>query len=205
MMRDGIICAVRSLRWPCGRSLAFPGMLFFLAAAPLFAQESESSPADSPTGQFFRWLNFAIVFGVIAYFAVKKGGPYFRGQAEEISPKIAEGARAREAAEEQRRQVEAKMANLEKEIAEMRAEAKKDAAAEAQRLRAQAREDAEKIERAAQAEIAAAERAARMELKTFAAKLAVERAEAVLREELTSKAESALFQTFVRELDRSAN
>lgn len=125
MMRDGIICAVRSLRWPCGRSLAFPGMLFFLAAAPLFAQESESSPADSPTGQFFRWLNFAIVFGVIAYFAVKKGGPYFRGQAEEISPKIAEGARAREAAEEQRRQVEAKMANLEKEIAEMRAEAKK--------------------------------------------------------------------------------
>jgi F-type H+-transporting ATPase subunit b len=205
MMRDATTRAVRRPRWPLGRSIAFLGMLFFLAAIPIFAQEGEKSPTESPTGLFFRWLNFAIVIGVIAYFAVKNGGPYFRSQAEEISRRIAEGARAREAAEEQRRQVEAKMANLEKEIVEMRAVAKKDAAAEAQRLRALAREDAEKIERAAQAEISAAERAARMELKAFAARIAVERAEAVLREELTPKSESALFQTFVRELDRSAN
>jgi F-type H+-transporting ATPase subunit b len=205
MMRVPTMRTLRRLRSPLGRNIAFLGMLFFLAAIPLFAQEGENSPTESPTGMLFRWLNFAIVFGVIAYFAVKKGGPYFRGQTEQISRKIAEGAQAREAAEGQRRQVEAKMANLEKEIVEMRAEAKKDAVAEAQRLRALAREDAEKIERAAQAEISAAERAARLELKAFAARLAVERAEAVLREELTPKAESALFETFVRELDRSAN
>lgn len=180
-------------------------ILALISALPLLAEEGEASPVDSPTGWVFRWLNFAIVFGAIAYFAVKKGGPYFRGQAEEISRKIAEGARAREAAERQRQEVQAKLAAMENEIAGMRAEAKKDAEAEAQRLRALAREEAQKIERAAAAEIAAADREARMELKAFAARLAVERAAALLREELTPKSEAALFQAFVQELERSVN
>jgi F-type H+-transporting ATPase subunit b len=187
------------------RNAGLLAMFVSMAAMPLLAQEGEASPVDSPTGWVFRWLNFAIVFGVVAYFAVKKGGPYFRRQAEEISRKIAEGTRAREAAERQRQEVQAKLANIENEIAGMRAEAKRDAEAEAQRLRALGREEAEKIERAAQAEIAAAERAARMELKVFAARLAVERAEAQLRQELTPKSEAALFQAFVQELERSVN
>jgi F-type H+-transporting ATPase subunit b len=187
------------------RNAGLLAMFVLIAALPMLAEEGEASPVDSPTGWVFRWLNFAIVFGVIAYFAVKKGGPYFRRQAEEISRKIAEGTRAREAAERQRQEVQAKLANIENEIAGMRAEAKRDAEAEAQRLRALGREEAEKIERAAQAEIVAAERAARMELKVFAAGLAVERAEAQLRQELTPKSEAALFQAFVQELERSVN
>jgi F0F1-type ATP synthase membrane subunit b/b' len=145
------------------------------------------------------------VFGAIAYFAVKKGGPYFRTNAEEISRKIEEGGRTREAAERQRREMEAKLASLPNEIAQMRAEAKRDMEGEAQRLRAQALEEAKKIERAALAEIAAAERAARMELKALAARMAVERAEALLRQQLTANAEQKLFQTFVAELERSVN
>ena len=179
--------------------------LVLLAALPVLAQEGEASPVDSPIGWIFRWLNFAIVFGAIAYLAWKKGGPYFRAQAEEISRKIVEGARAREAAERQRQEVQAKLANIESEIAAMRAESKRDAEAEAKRLRTLAREEAEKIERAAQTEMAAAERAARMELKVLAARMAVERAEALLRKELTPKSEAALFQTFVQELERSVN
>jgi F-type H+-transporting ATPase subunit b len=180
-------------------------VLSLLAALPALAQEGESSPADSPTGWIFRWLNFAIVFGAIAYFAVKKGGPYFRKQADEISRRIAEGARAREAAEQQRKEIQAKLAGIEQEVAAMREEAKRDADAEAQRLRALARAEAQKIEVVAQAEIAAAERAARMELKSLGARMAVERAEVLLREELTPKAETALFQNFVREIERSPN
>ena len=179
--------------------------LMLLAALPVLAQEGEASPVDSPAGWIFRWLNFAIVFGAIAYLAWKKGGPYFRAQAEEISQKIAEGARAREAAERQRQEVQAKLANIDSEIGAMRADSKRDAEAEAMRLRILAREEAQKIERAAQAEIAAAERAARMELKALGARMAVERAEALLRKELTPKSEAALFQTFVQELGRSAN
>jgi F-type H+-transporting ATPase subunit b len=179
--------------------------LLLFAALPVLAQEGGESPVDSPAGWIFRWLNFLIVFGAIGYLAWKKGGPYFRAHAEEISQKIAEGARAREAAERQRQEVQAKLANINSEIAAMRVEAKRDADAEAQRLRALSREEAQKIEHAAQAEIAVAERASRMELKTLAARMAAERAEALLRKELTPKSEAALFQTFVQELERSVN
>jgi F0F1-type ATP synthase membrane subunit b/b' len=87
----------------------------------------------------------------------------------------------------------------------MRAEGKRDAEAEAQRLRAMAREEAHKIEKAALAEIAAADRAARLELKALAARMAVERAEALLRQELTPASEQKLFHTFVVDLARSVN
>ena len=178
--------------------------LFLLIAAPVLAQEGESSPADSPTGQIFRWLNFAIIFGLIVY-ALRKAGPYFRGRSEEISKKIAEGARAREVAEQQRREAQAKLAGIPEVVAELRAEATRAAGAEAVRLRALAKAAAETIERAAHAEMAAAERAGRLELKGLAARMAFERAEAVLRQELTPNAEATLFRTFVTELEGSAN
>ena len=78
------------------------GIFLILVAAPAFAQEAGGDIADSPTGVVFRWLNFAIVAGIILYFFVKVAAPHFRSRSEEISRKIAEGARAREAADQQR-------------------------------------------------------------------------------------------------------
>jgi F-type H+-transporting ATPase subunit b len=191
-------------RWTNLRQAASFTMLFFLLAAPVFAQDDQPSPADSSTGWVFRWLNFAIVLG-LAIYALSKAGPYFRNHAQEISEKVAEGARAREAAEADRRAAQAKLAGIDAEAATMRAEAKRGAQAEAERLRAQAKAEAEAIERSAQAEIVAAERAARLELKALAARIAVEGAEAVLRSELTPKTEAALFGNFVAELEGSPN
>lgn len=184
--------------------LAFLATFFFLATLPALAQEG-GGEADTTTGWTFRWVNSAIVFGAIAYFAIKKGGPAFRANADDIARKIEEGTRAREAAEKQKQEVEAKLANLPKEIERLKAEAKRDSGAEAQRLRALAREEAQKIERAALAEIAAAERAAMLELKARTARLAVERAAVLLRTQLTPTAEQKLFQAFVADLERSVN
>jgi F-type H+-transporting ATPase subunit b len=183
----------------------FLAVFLFLAAWPVLAQERETPPAETPTGYIFRWLNFAIVFLGIAYLAVKMGGPYFRGQAEATAQKIAEGARARESAERQKKEIEQKLAGLDDEIKRMRVEAKRDAEGEAKRLRELARFEADKIERAAQLEIAAAGRAANQELKALAARLAIERAEAMLQKEMTPQAETGLFRTFVAELERSVN
>jgi F-type H+-transporting ATPase subunit b len=185
--------------------LGFFAFLFVLTTVPALAQEGEASPADSNIGWVFRWLNFAIVFGTIVYFAVKKGGPYFRRTAAEIAQKIEEGTRAREAAAARRREIEAKLANLDKEIEQMRAEAKRAGETDAQRVRALSRQEADKIELAAQAEIVATERAARLELKAVAARLAVERAESLLQKELTPETETGLFKAFVAELGRNVN
>lgn len=185
------------------RAASFAAM-FLLVAAPAFAQDDQPSPADSHVGWIFRWLNFAIVLA-LAIWALSKAGPYFRNHAQEISEKVAEGARAREAAEADRKAAQAKLAGIDAEAATMRAEAKRGAQAETERLRAQAKAEAEAIERSAQAEIEAAERAARLELKALAARIAIEGAEAVLRSELTPKTEAKLFGNFVAELEGSRN
>jgi len=185
--------------------ISFLVAFLLITVIPVLAQEGENSPADTPTGWAFRWLNFAIVFGAIGYCAVKFGGPVFRATAEETAKKIEEGARAREEAEKQKKEIEAKLANLPQEIAAMKAEAKRDTAAEAQRLRDQAKEEAQKIEKSVLAEIAAAERAARLEVKAQAARMAVDKAETLLRQQLNAKAEQKLFATFVAELERSVN
>jgi F-type H+-transporting ATPase subunit b len=196
--------AMRHIRSATG-ALCFLIIFLALAAGPVFAQEGEASPADSTTGWVFRWLNFALVFGAIGYCLAKYAAPAFGAQAEEISRKIAEGARAREAAERQRREIKTKLEGLEREIEQLRADAKRDAAVEAQRLRDMGRAEAEKIELAARAEIDAASRAGRMELKALGARLAVERAEVLLRQELAPKSDAALLRTFIAELERSVN
>jgi len=180
------------------------GVLLLLLAVPVVAQEGEASPAESLTGWVFRWINFAIVAAVIVY-AFWKASPAFRRHADEISERIAEGTRAREAADKQRREVQAKLAGIEQEVARMRVEAKQGAEAEAERLRELARTEAETIEHAAQQEIAARERAARLELKALAARLAIERAEAALRQTMTPESEAMLFGTFVKALEGKAN
>jgi F-type H+-transporting ATPase subunit b len=188
------------LRFP-----AYASLLVFLVTLPVLAQETEPSPADTTIGWGFRWLNFAIVFAGILYFAIKVCGPYFRGRTEEISRQVAKGARAREAAERLRQEVRDKLVGIDKEVAQIREEAKRSTEGEAKRLRELARREAETIERAGEAEIAAAQRNARLELKALAAGLAIERAEVLLQQELTPEAEASLIHIFVEQLGGSAN
>jgi len=193
--------SARGLRQSAIFLLAF----FPLLALPAMAQESGGSPVESATGWIFRWINFAIVFFLIWYFFAKVAGPAFGKNREEISRRIAEGTRAREAAEQQRREVQVKMAGIQNEIAAMSAEAQRGAEAEAKRIRDLAKKEAEAIDRAAQAEIQAAQRAGQIELKMRAARMAVERAEVLLQQELTPANEAALLRSFVGQLEGSKN
>jgi F0F1-type ATP synthase membrane subunit b/b' len=189
---------------PC-RAVALSGVSFFLIAVPAIAEEAASLPENSQTGWIFRWINFAIVFAAMVYFFAKVAAPSLRSRSEEVAEKIAEAARAREAAEKQHHEVQAKLAGIDQEVARLGEEAKRSMEAEAARLKALARQEAEVIERAAQAEIVAAERAGALETKALAARLAIERAESVLARQITPEVQASLFQRFVAELDRSAN
>jgi len=99
----------------------------------------------------------------------------------------------------------AKLASLEKEIAEFRAEALREAAAEAERLRYSARLDVEKIGAAAKSEIEAAERAARLDLKAIAATLAVDDAGSLVAKQMTPAVQDALINNFVQTLQARPN
>ncbi len=192
----------RWLRSAC--AIAFALAIF---ATPVLAATNPQEQADTTTGWIYRWINFLIFVAAVVWFFTryKKVPAYFRSRQKAIADAIAESARAREEAERQERAAEQKMASLDREVADLRTRAKQESAAEAQRIRALAQEEAKRIDQAGQLEIRAAERAAQAELKTIAARLAIERAEALLLDQVNSQAESNLFRGFVAALQGASN
>jgi len=183
-----------------------PLSILFFTAIPCFAQvESAPNPEDSPTGMVFRWINFLIVFGGIGYLVAKYGGTFFRANAKAIAAGIHEGGAAKAAAEHELSEIEAKIAGLDREIAEMREQARLDIAAETERLRASGLNEIDKIRQAAQAELAATERAARQKLREITASQAIQRAAALVRSGMNAKVRSRIFQSFLGDLNGSSN
>jgi F-type H+-transporting ATPase subunit b len=177
--------------------------LFFALSAHA-AEEGGAAGAETAT-EIFKWINFAIVAGAIVWLCVKKAPGFFRGRAEAIGSAIAKAGSAKAAADTQLGEAENRLANLPKEVAELRAFARRESAAEVERIHAATRSDLEKIAAAAKAEIEAAERAARLELKALAAKLAVEGAESLLVKQLTAQTQAALISNFVKSLEGRPN
>jgi F-type H+-transporting ATPase subunit b len=179
-------------------------ILLFAAVSAHGADEGGNSTTDRAT-EIFKWINFAIVAGLVAWVFLKLTPPFFRKNAETISSAITKAAAAKAEAERQLREAEEKLARLEKEVAELRATAQRESAAEAERLRSITQSDIQKVGVAAKAEIEAAERAARLELKAITANLAVEEAESLLKKELTPQAQESLLTAFVQNLAGRAN
>ena len=175
-----------------------------VAAVARAAEEGGASATERAT-EIFKWINFAIVGGVIGWVFVKLLPAVFRKNAENISSAITKATATKEAADAQLREAEAKLANLQKEIAELTAYAERESAAEVERLRAATQTDIGKIAVAAKTEIEASERTARLELKALAARLAVEGAESLLAKQLTPKAQESLISNFVKSLEGRPN
>jgi F-type H+-transporting ATPase subunit b len=176
----------------------------FLTLTAHAAEEGGAAGAETAT-ELFKWINFAIVAGALLWVCLKKAPGFFRGRAEAINSAITKAGSTKAAAQAQLREAETKLENLDKEVAELRAFAEREAAAEVERIRIATRTDLEKTAAAAKAEIAAAERAARLELKALAAKLAVDGAEALLVKQLNAQAQAGLISNFVKSLEGMPN
>jgi F0F1-type ATP synthase membrane subunit b/b' len=184
-----------------GRAFASATLAMLVMAAPVFAAaEGSPSPADSTAGWIFRWVNFLIVAGLIVYLIRKIGTPQLKERAKEIGMEIQQAAESRDAAAHEREAAEKRLAGVQQEIAGLRDMAGHDEAQELERLEALIRTDVERIKHAATLEIAAAERTARLELKAAAARMAVARAEGMLREQMTREKQAGLLSTFVKQL-----
>jgi F-type H+-transporting ATPase subunit b len=184
-----------------GRMIAGGTAAIFSIAAPVFAAaEGSPLPADSTAGWIFRWVNFAIVAGLIIYLIRKVGSPQLKERAKEIGAEIQQASELRNMAERERDEAGKRLSNVAKEIEELREIAGHDEEAEMERLEVLIWTDVERIKHAAVLEIEAAERSARLELKGTAAKMAVARAEGMLREQMTREKQTGLLSTFVKQL-----
>ncbi|MGB2634949.1 MAG: ATP synthase F0 subunit B [Candidatus Acidiferrum sp.] len=186
------------LRW------STPALILFCAVAARAAEEG-ASPAEQSFGYVFKWIHFLIIAIAVYWLFKKILPPYIRRNADKISAAITKATAVRAEAERQLKEAAAKLTTLEQEIHQFREQAQKDAAAELERLRAIAKTDIEKVSIAATAEIEAAERAARVELKALAAKLAVDRAESLVAQQMTPSVQDAMINNFVQSLQGRPN
>jgi F-type H+-transporting ATPase subunit b len=185
--------------------IASAGLLAMLLLALNAHAEEAANASQQSAENLFKWINFAIVAAVITWICLKSGPAFFRRRADVIASAIETSTAAKNRADEQLREAEAKLQNLEKEVAELRAAAVRESTAEGERIRNLTRTDEQKIDAAANAEVDATERAARLELKTLAANLAVDGAESLLASQLTPAAQESLINNFVKTLDRRPN
>ena len=179
--------------------------LGLFSAAATFAAEEGGNPAEHSTEMVFKWIHFVILAVLVYWVFGKLLPPVFRRNADNISSAITKATAAKVEAERKLQEAVTKMSSLEREIAEFRVQAQRDAAAEVERLRGATILDVEKIRTAAKAEIEAAERAARVELKELAAKLAVDGAESLVAKQMTPAVQEATISSFVQSLQGRPN
>jgi len=180
-------------------------VILLFGAAGAHAAEEGASATTERANEIFKWINFAIVAGLLAWVFLRLTPPFFRKNAETISSAISKATAAKAEADRRLREAEQKLARLDQELAQLRATAQGEMAAEAERLRAATESDIQRAGLAAKAEIEAAERAARLELKVTAANLAVDEAETLLTKELTPKVQESLVAAFVNSLEGRPN
>lgn len=161
-----------------------------------------AEPEGASHELLFKWFNFILLVGALAYFAHKPFRRYVAGRRRAIQAGIEESRQLRARADQQVNEINQRLARLEETVSTMRRQAAAEAAAEEHRIREAAEREAERIRLTAQAEIASTLRAGRLELKAYAARLAVNLAEERMRRRLDPDAHAALFQVFVENLGR---
>ncbi len=192
-------------RYPLFFAALFLTLTFAAAGARAAEESADAKAKQEHATEIFKWINFAIVAGVLGYVFLKVTPPKFRQNAAEISSAIAKATAAKAEADKQLKDAEGKLARLQQEVAQLRAAGDQDAKSESERIRNVTQSDAAKIGAAAKAEIEAAERAARLELKAIAANLAVDGAESLLVKQLTPQTQEALVANFVKGLEGGPN
>jgi F-type H+-transporting ATPase subunit b len=148
----------------------------------------------------YRWINFAILVGGLAYVLRKPAAQFFAERTDSIRKSLEEGRNALSAAEEQLRAVEQKLQGFEKEMAAFRAAALKEMEDEHARMHKATEQEAEKMMESVRVQMDVASKQARLELRVYAAEQAVALAERFVAGRMDDARQKRLVSQFVEKL-----
>jgi F-type H+-transporting ATPase subunit b len=149
---------------------------------------------------WWEWANFALLAVGLGYLIRKNVPPLFRKQSGEIEAALAEAAKIKREAAEYAASVEARLANLQREIDNLRATAHAEMAAEGERLKRETEHHLQRIREQSVQELALMTRGAKDELRKYAAELAIGLAGERVRSRLNPPAQEKLVGEFVNDL-----
>lgn len=176
---------------------------FILAAGLVCAAEepaAEHKGGVPEVSVLWKWANFAILFGVLAYLSSKQVGPLLKKRAEDITEGLAAGERAKADAEAKAREIEGRLSNLEGAVAKMKSEAAEIRDREAERIKRETKNEIERVQRQAEIEIESAGKLAALEVRHHGAKLALDLAERKVRERMNPELQSVLVSNFAKKV-----
>lgn len=145
-------------------------------------------------------VNLLLFIGLLFYFLRRPIIGAFRGRQESIRSELTHAEQERAAAEARLREVEQRLAQLDAEVAAIRANAQREAAEERERVERATEAEIKKIHEQARREIESAAKTARAELRTFTAEQSVKLAEELIRRDIRPEDDAHLAREYVEEL-----
>jgi F-type H+-transporting ATPase subunit b len=144
----------------------------------------------------WKWPNFLLLVGLLGYLIKKHGAPLMQSRSQQIRESLEAGAKAKIEAEARAAAVQAKIGNLDGEIAHLRTAAHADLEREADRIRHDAEKEMSRIEQHTAVETATLGKQMGHELRQYAASLAMDLAEQKIRARMSPDAQATLIDNF---------
>lgn len=180
------------------RSLAFPFSALAVAIHPLLLS---SNFWASPTG-FAKLVNLVLFLTVLYLLLRKPVRAFFDQRLASVREALDRAAREKQAAMAKMAEIDARLNRLDSELAEIKAQSEREAAAERARMESDAKRDIEKIREMAGREIESAKQVAMADLREFAATKAVDLAEQMIRREMTPDDDAKLVERVGGEMSK---
>jgi F-type H+-transporting ATPase subunit b len=178
-------------------------VLVILVAVPAFSATGGGGEAHGPDLKAFLWqvVNFAILVAILLFFARKPIRDLLKNRTESIEKSIEEARQAREKAEEALAQVEERLKEKDREIADILATAEQSGLKEREAIREEGERLSRKIVEQARASIEYELKQAREAIKAEAVELAMEIAEKKIRERLSEGEQKKLLEEALKKLE----
>ena len=201
---------MESLRRSCARLfrpgsflIALTGVLLAFCLALPAAAAAAGDDHGSPLSSVWKWGNFILLIGGLAYYLRRPLREFLQTRARGIEEGLASGKRAQEEAEAKMSAIEAQLARLDEDIDGLKRQAARESEEERQRIIDSSNAEAEKVVAVARREIERLQRSARLELKAHVARLAVDLAEERLQKDLEPSRNQRLVSRFVSSLKQT--
>ncbi len=172
---------------------------FLLFAAEEGAENAFWLPHDIKE-VFWGTLAFLIVMGLLWKFAKKPGSDFFSKRTATIAESLDEAAAARTAAESERDEIKAALADSDAEAARIVEEARRSADALRSDIAARAERDVAMVHERAEVDLSATRSQTEAELAGELSRLALGAAEKVVDEELDESGQQRLIDTYINNI-----
>jgi F-type H+-transporting ATPase subunit b len=150
----------------------------------------------------WKFVDFAVLAGLIYWWIGKKAKDFFSGRREGIGKSLADAEKMREEAQKKFQEYSLKLDKATAEIDELTRMIQEQGIAEKEKLIKEAKEMAEKIKEDARARMEQEFKKAMHQLRLEAAQLSTQMAESLLREKITMEDHEAMVRDYIKEVEK---